>query len=167
MRSRVVLGTALLVLAAAGPAAAADRARPCRAAEVKSTVGRFIDAFNEGDSGRLDRVFAGERDFQWYSTGAPGARLNEAAHDRSTLLTYFARRHAQGERLELKSLKVNGNTPPSDGMKGYGNFQLTLSRSARRLAPAPYVGKGALHCYRVKRPRIIVWSMAAERATPP
>lgn len=134
---------------------------------MKSAVARFIEAFNEGDGARLDRAFAGERDFRWCSTGAPGARLNGAAHDRSTLLSYFARRHAQGERLGLKSLKVNGNTPPFDGMKGYGNFELTLSRSARRLAPTPYVGKGALHCYRIKRPRIIVWSMAAERPTPP
>jgi hypothetical protein len=162
--------TAIAALAAAGAAGGAAeqviviRVKLCTPSEVRSTVSRFVTAFNAGNAAQLDRVFASERDFRWYSTDAPGERLLPAAGDRSTLLRYFAGRHARGERLTLRSLRVNGNTVASGTLKSYGNFQYTLVREAAELAPTAYQGKGALHCYGGFFPdRLIVWSMARQR----
>ena len=82
------------------------------------------------------RVSPGE----WYSTDAPGERFNEDAYDRSTLVRYFAARHARGERLVLRWFRFNGNTNGSGDP--YGNFQYTLVRSADDLEPTRYHGKG-------------------------
>jgi hypothetical protein len=138
-----------------------DPATLCTPAEVQSVVQRFVRAFNAGDSRRLDRLFAREPGFEWYSTDAPGERLRGAAYDRATLLRYFARRHARDERLELRSFQVNGNTEAA-GIEPYGNFQYKLVRSARDLAPTHYLGKGAARCYASRPDVIFVWSMGRD-----
>jgi hypothetical protein len=125
----------------------------CTAPEVETLVRRFIDAFNMGDLHALDGVFAREPQFEWYSTDAPGERLHAAASDRSSLLPYFAGRHALNERLTLRSFKFNGNG------SGYGNFEYGLTRSAGDLRPTGYHGKGASFCYRNRSDVIFVWSM--------
>jgi hypothetical protein len=125
----------------------------CTAAEVETLIRRFIDAFNTGDLRALNAVFAREPQFEWYSTDAPGERLHAAASDRSSLLPYFAGRHALSERLTLRSFKFNGNG------SGYGNFEYSLTRSAEDLRPTPYHGKGASFCYRNKSDAIFIWSM--------
>jgi hypothetical protein len=78
--------------------------------------------------------------------------------DRSSLVRYFLKRHARGERLTLRTFRFNGNTdaPP---LKPYGNFVFTLTRRANDLQPTSYRGKGAAHCYSGED-AIIVWSMA-------
>jgi hypothetical protein len=128
----------------------------CTADEVDSLVGRFIAAFNEGDAGELDDIFAREPEFEWYSTNAPGERLTPVAHDRPSLVPYFRVRHAFGEQLTLRSFTFNGNTT---GSRMYGNFVYTLTRSADDLEPTPYRGKGAALCYRNRSDVIFVWSM--------
>jgi hypothetical protein len=152
-----------------GPGAAAGaerqirvgRVKLCAPAEVQRAVGRFIAAFNAGDPHRLDGVFARRPYFRWYSTDAPGERLLPLAADRASLLPYFARRHALGERLTLRSLRVNGNTIASGrGWKTYGNFEVRLDREASDLSPTEYQGKGALHCYATRPDELIVWSMS-------
>ena len=162
----VTLAAFVASLAGAGSAAADARqvivvqVKLCTPGEVRSTVARFTSAFNAGNARRLDRVVAREPDFRWYATDAPGKRLLPAAADRSGLLSYFATRRARGERLTLKSLRVNGNTISSGTLKSYGNFQYTLVREADDLAPTDYAGKGALHCYASRPDVLIVWSMA-------
>lgn len=141
------------------------RVKLCTPAEVKSTVRAFIVAFNGGDAARLQRVFARKPFFRWYSTDAPGERLLPSAANRASLLPYFARRHTLGERLTLRSIRVNGNSIASGiGWKTYGIFQYTLTRVAQDLPPTAYAGKGALHCYASRPDELIVWSMG--RSTP-
>jgi hypothetical protein len=130
---------------------------------VKATVARFVNAFNSGAARALDRVFAQEPDFRWYSTDAPGQRFLPVAADRAGLMRYFARRHVRAERLTLTSLLVGGNTIASGTLKSYGNFQYTLVREADDLAPTEYGGKGALHCYASRPDVLIVWSMGRRR----
>ena len=127
--------------------------RRCSTAEARAVVAHFIDAFNDGDLAALDRIFAPEGRFQWYSTDAPGERLGDASYHRSTLIEYFAERHQRRERLELGSWKFNGNRG------GFGHFQFQLTRGAADLDGTPYDGKGAIDCR--WRPRsIAVWAMS-------
>jgi hypothetical protein len=133
---------------------------PCTATEVRALVTSFIRAFNRGETEQLDSLFAGEPDFQWYSTGPPGTRLRTAAMDRSSLIRYFGGRHARAEHLTLRTFRFNGNT---SAPKPYGNFVFTLTRKARDLRPTRFHGKGAAHCY-AWDDAIIVWSMARQVA---
>ena len=166
MRAAVAtLGATVVALAATASSAGEGRqvivigVKLCTPAEVRSTVGRFVAAHNAGDGRRLDRVFAPEPDFRWYSTDAPGKRLLPAAADRASLSRYFASRHARHERLRLTSLRVNGNTIAAGTLKSYGNFQFTLERKASDLPATDYQGKGALHCHRSTPDVLIVWAM--------
>ena len=117
-----------------------------------------MDAFNRGDRRTLASVWSAEPDFQWYSTQAPGERLQGAAQHRPSLVPYFLARQANGERLELTFFRANGN---SQGPRPYGNFEYRLNRRAADLLPTEYQGKGALHCFsaRVGPDKLIVWSM--------
>jgi hypothetical protein len=133
----------------------------CTSTELRGLVTSFVRAFNRGESDVLDHLFAREPDFQWYSTGAPGVRVGLAARDRSSLLRYFAKRHARDERLTLRRYRFMGNTE-TPSLKRYGNFVLRLTRRASDLRPTPYQGKGAAHCY-ADDDVIIVWSMATAR----
>jgi hypothetical protein len=124
-------------------------------------VVHFIAAFNAGDMRRLDTLFAWDDhdgneatpSFQWYSTIGRGQRLGAASHDRSTLIPYFARRHAAHERLTL--LEWSGG-----GMyRGYAGFGFRLIRTARDIPrPATHIGKGSAICTR-SGPKLAVWSM--------
>jgi hypothetical protein len=139
------------------PPPKSEQPKLCTKEEVETLVVRFIDAFNRGDLSALDSVFAQEPDFEWYSTDAPGERFTPLANDRSSLVPYFASRHAVGERLALRSFRFNGNSSTP-----YGNFEYGLSRSAEDVAPTPYYGKGAAFCYRYRSDVIFVWSMGRE-----
>jgi hypothetical protein len=129
--------------------------KPCTAAGVRSVVGRFLAAFNRGDLEGLDRIFAADTAFKWYSTNGPGARLNDEAYDRATLTNYFARRHERGAQLDLRFLKFNGNSD------GYGHFEYGLLRNADDLKPSGYHGKGAAICSE-RGVLIAAWSMGRE-----
>jgi len=85
-----------------------------------------------------------------------------AATNRSTLVSYFASRHKRGERLQLRSLKINGNTIAPAPLGPYGNFEYGLTRRAADLAATRYYGKGAAHCYPSDQDVIFVWSMSHE-----
>jgi hypothetical protein len=138
-----------------GVASGAHSAFPvCSDAQVRNLVAQHIAAFNRGDRTKLDQLWERDR-FAWYSTLAPGERSGEAAKRRSTLLRYFADRHAHHERLRVRTLKING---PSNG---YGNFEYRLWRTADELPAAlAVVGKGAITCG--EKPRLAVWSMGLE-----
>ena len=143
------LGVIALLAASSSPAASS---RDCTASEGRLLVVGFIRAFDAGRTTRLDRLFATEPAFQWYSTGKPGARLGRAAYDRSTLMRYFAARHRRGERLRLLWMSRGGNA------NGYFHFGFHLLRQARDLPPTAYEGKGAAVCSE-SGARIAVWSV--------
>lgn len=159
MRGRIAVLSVVLAACSASAAASPPSATLCSTAEVERAVARFVDAFNRADRRTLVSVWAPEPDFQWYSTPGPGARLRGVAQDRPSLVPYFLRRQAKGERLVLTSLRVNGNT---EGRRPYGNFEYRLIRQADDLTPTEYQGKGSLHCYpaRVGPDKLSVWSMA-------
>jgi hypothetical protein len=114
---------------------------------------RFLAAFNDGDVGELDKLVSTNA-FVWWSTDAPGQRIDSDARDRSTLIAYFADRHLHQDRLVLETFRFNGQSG------GLGNFEFTLLRSANDGAPrTPSVGKGAIDCMRTPR-ALSVWSMA-------
>lgn len=138
---------------ATSPLLAAQANPPCSPAAVETVVREFVDALDAGASGRLESMIARTGRFQWYSTDAPGRRIDPEARDRSSLLAYFATRHDDGEQLELRRFRFNGTT------NGYGNFEFDLVRRADDLPPTPYVGKGALDC-QSQPPTVAVWSMA-------
>ena len=130
---------------------------PCTPSEVRTTVRRILAAFNRGDLDALDRSFARDPGFRWYSTAEPGRRRPMVIRARGSLVPYLARRHARGERLHLENIRVNGNTeanPP------YRNFTFHLTRRSENLEQTRYQGKGAAYCFRTAPDVVLVWSMA-------
>ena len=119
-------------------------------------IARFVTAFNAGNRKALNEAWVNKLSFKWYGvTSPPGLRPFQAAVQRSTLLSYFAERHAAHERLQLTKVKVNGVTAGA-----YSNFEFELLRSADDLPGGPtlYRGKGAALC---STGRLLVWSMGA------
>lgn len=153
MRAAALAALALVLVPAAalGGSPPAD-AEDCVPGESRQVVSRFVTAFNARNLPALDRAFAPKASFNWFSTGAPGARLRAAAHDRSTLIAYFRSRHRQGEKLRLVHFQGNGNS------NGYAHFEFLLERRARDLAPRVSVGKGAAICA-ASGDTISVWSV--------
>jgi hypothetical protein len=153
----MVLTAALLstvLLAAAPDASAASRERACGTTAHRLVV-RFVEAYNNGDVRRLDRIFAPEPAFFWYSAPGPGQRFSPEAEDRASLMPYFAARHAAGDRLRLKRWKDNGRRASDDT----GHFEFTFRRrtpGVRGGRSYDAVGKGAIAC---ARRQIIVTSV--------
>jgi hypothetical protein len=155
MKIAAFLGLVLIGLACTHSIPNADSAAgptPCTSDLVKRLVSDFFDAFNAGNVTELNRLFADEPEFQWYSTDAPGERLQGESTDRSTLVDYFKARHKSGEHLTLRRFQFNGYS------QGYGHFEYQLTRSANSLAPTRYEGKGAALC-KATGNVIAVWSM--------
>jgi hypothetical protein len=149
----------------------------CRPRQVAELVLAFIDAFNRGDQERLSRLFfisegpsppdfskEGYYPWSWYSVSEVGTegRIESGfvTYDQGEMLRYFARRHAQGERLEL--IKVSATQAGLLGEEGNVGIVYVLTRDARDLDPrlgGPAriaFGKGAINC---ESQRIFTWSM--------
>ena len=123
----------------------------CGDRETRDLLNQFLAAFNSGDVGQLDSLVS-TRAFVWWSTDAPGPRLDPGARDRTTLIDYFATRHRHRDRLDLKAFRYNGQSG------NFGNFEFSLVRTADDLyEPTAYGGKGAVDCSGVG---LSVWSMA-------
>lgn len=124
----------------------------CRPAEVANFVLRFLDTFNQGDQRQLATFFTPS--FTWYvvSDRIGGVQVSS----RDELLKYFARRHAQHERLRLRKIRVAGSNPP-----GNGEIVFLLTRQADDLGGSDRhelveTGKGSITC----QPHTIdVWAM--------
>jgi hypothetical protein len=130
----------------------ASTGAPCDELGSRELVTSFISAFNRGDLRRLDALFAHGMSWRWYSvSNAPGKRVQGAAYDRSTLITYFRTRHKRHERLQLRSFQPHGRS------LGFVNFEYQLVRRADDMkTPRVYGGKGAVSCW---AGRLSVWSM--------
>jgi len=104
----------------------------------------------------IDRLWAPEPRFHWFSTGPPGARLGSRAYDRMTLAAYFRARVRVHERIRLTELGAG-----YDSRRNLVHFRGKLVRRADDLRPRPsHVFKGAADC-ESGRPWLIVWSMRA------
>ncbi len=154
----ISLAAVALSLATAVPAAAVSPPTGpshCRAGRVHRTLQGFAGAFDRGDYAKLDEIFARPPDFQWYFTDG---RIGRVAKRRATLIPYFRRRHARGERLGVGSFRFTGNSPH------YGNFEMTMRRripGVRRGRWERAPGKGAAVC-REGATRLIVMSFGTE-----
>jgi hypothetical protein len=74
----------------------------CDVAALRATFGAFVRAYNRGELRTLDRLFAREPRFVWFSSGGP-ARSNRGA-----LLEHLQRRQARGDRLRALTYRFNG-----------------------------------------------------------
>lgn len=158
----------IVALAAAPSSAASSSAQPCTRDSVPALIRSFVGAYNRGDTDDLDRIWAQEPYFEWYSV--EDERTDVDAHNRLTLMSYFQNRHELRDRVELVSLRVS----PRDSDDGTFDFAFRLERkSQERPARGTYHGKGAaVDAVTVPDPYypteastcvLHVWSMGKER----
>jgi hypothetical protein len=111
----------------------------CDVGALRTTFGAFVRAYNRGELRTLDRLFAREPRFVWFSSGG-NARSNRRA-----LLDHLQRRHERGDRLRGVTYRFNGY----ERERGRGHFKFEAQRRANDLADGSWldvVGKGALDC---------------------
>lgn len=122
IRSLVLaLGLASSILPS-GHASSLDQV--CSRDSVATLVKAFVRAYNKGDMGQLDSMWANEPDFEWYSV-SPGERERDEAYDRETLIPYFEERHQLEDRFRLKALRVG----PADA-RGHFRISYRLHRQS-------------------------------------
>jgi hypothetical protein len=149
----------------------------CSPRRVAGLLIRFLDAFNQGRQEELSSAFfvsegpsppdfsaADYRSWSWYSSSQIGDEgkviRNFTTSDQAELLSYFARRHRQGETMRL--LKVSLTQTGLLGMESNVGFVFVVTREAPDLpaglgGPAHIAsGKGALNCQNL---RIFNWTM--------
>jgi hypothetical protein len=152
----------------------------CRPRRVADLVDEFVDAFNRGDTERLSRLFfisegpsppdfstSSSSTWSWYSVSevGPGGKVERGftTYDQAEMLSYFARRHGHGERLELLRVDVAGS-----GLLGNPDnvgIIYALTRKADDLPPGlggpdgVAFGKGSINC---ERQQIFTWSMETD-----
>jgi hypothetical protein len=147
-----VTAAALTPISSVG--AAPGRTVACTAATTKALVRSFVADYDQGRVAAINRMWAPEPYFQWFSTRAPGGRSGAQAYDRATLVAHFRARVRAHERLVLTQLEA-GYDPTRDIV----NFGGYLLRSADDIhSPARHSFKGAADC-RSGSPSLIVWSM--------
>jgi len=78
----------------------------CTAHTTKTLVHAFVHNYSAGRVAVINRMWAPEPRFQWFSTGKPGARLGARAYVRSTLVRYFRSRVRVHEHLRLTALRA-------------------------------------------------------------
>jgi hypothetical protein len=144
---------AIVLLVATSTGARASSA--CTADATRVLVHSFVRDYSAGRVAVINRMWAPEPRFQWFSTGKPGARLGPPAYVRSTLARYFRSRVRAHERLRLTELRAG-----YDPRRRIVNFSGKLVRSADdiRLRRPPHDFNGAADCVS-GRPMLIVWSM--------
>ena len=150
------LGLLALVagVAAASGTAASAAPSPCTAGATEALVRSFVAGYKAGHVAAIDRMWAPEPYFQWYSTIGPGSRLGSKAYDRTTLAAYFRTRTRVHEKIVVTQLHAG-----YDPKRNLVNFSGKLVRSADDLpATGPKDFKGAAAC-RSTGPTLIVWSM--------
>ncbi len=131
-----------------------SKAGGCTADATSALVRTFVRGYNRGQVALIDRLWAPEPRFQWFSTGPPGARLGPRAYNRATLAGYFRARVRTHERIRLIELRAG-----YDAKRNIVNFSDKLVRSADDLRPRPLQDfKGAADCSSGS-PSLIVWSM--------
>ncbi len=149
----------------------------CRPRPVAELLIGFVDAFNHGRRGALSRSFfvsegpsppefspVTYEPWSWYSSTQTGDDGRVTRHfttsDQAELLRYFARRHRQGETMQL--IKVSLTQTGLLETESNVGFVYVVTRKAPDLDPelgGPAriaYGKGSLNCENL---RIFTWSM--------
>ena len=144
----------ILLLAASGTGARASSSG-CTGDATRVLIHSFVRNYSAGRVAVINRMWAPEPRFYWFSSGKPGARFGPAAYDRSTLARYFRSRVRVHERLRLTELRAR-----YDPQRQIVNFSGKLVRRADdiRTRRPPHDFKGAADCV-AGRPTLIVWSM--------
>jgi hypothetical protein len=127
----------------------------CTGEATQALVHSFARNYSAGHVAVINRMWAPEPRFQWFSTGKPGARLVRAAHVRSTLARYFRSRVKVHERLRLTELGAGYD--PARNIVNFGGKLVRSADDIHRRRP-PHAFKGAADCV-AGRPTLIVWSM--------
>jgi len=148
MKLRLLLASSAAFLLSAGVAHGA-----CTAGATKTLVRAFVADYDGGKVQSASALWAPAPRFQWFSTGAPGARLGPAAYERATLAAYFRMRVRAHESLRLTELHAG-----YDPQRHIVDFGGKLVRTADDLEPMRHPFKGAADCAS-GRPFLIVWSM--------
>jgi hypothetical protein len=153
----------------ASPDATPPTIADCDRAIVGDVVRAFIEAFNRGDQEGLARVFPAHgtddghpwngdpSQLRWFTLvrAAPSKGVDALnLYNREALLSYFAERHAQGERMRLLELVVN----PAAGITNGPAINFRITRTAADLPEQTFFGKGGVNC--VQR-TIFLWSQGA------
>ena len=112
-------------VALAGPAHGGGAKTACTPDAAKTLIHAFVRNYSAGRVAVINRMWAPEPRFRWFSSGKPGARLRAAAYVRSTLARYFRSRARVHERLRLTELRA-GKDPAR------GIVATTSARGARR-----------------------------------
>lgn len=124
----------------------------CNAAQARAVVRGFVEAYGRGDADYLDRLWAQEPDFFWYSVDDDVLRRGPLSEDRATLPLYFRERSMYGEQLRLRKLTVRWE----QGWHGAWGVRFVVERSSDLPgASGRYTGKGAVTCN-----RLVAWAMA-------
>lgn len=140
----------------------------CTPRRIARRVLAFVDAANRGNVSRA-RGFFSEPAFQWFVVATPpGARdFLSGAPELATVADYLSARHAAGERLELRELRVNyaRELRELDGARIDPTLTAAVELSIRRTAddmtssdPRAYTGKALVAC---RRPAILMWNIGA------
>ena len=151
-----MLPRAALALLVAATGALGGRQPPpsvrCPAATQVRLVRSFVTAFNAGNSRAVDRLFAREPAFQWFSAIGPDSRAGKEAEDRSTLAAYIRKRHRHHDHLTLVGF---GSTDD----QGRLHLTLLLRRRADDYRPRNLIPAKQDTTCAGRRPALIVWSM--------
>jgi hypothetical protein len=116
----------------------------CTPEGVAALVRALIRAFNAGNAGAVDRLFAPKPAFKWFAMGGPDGRRGKDAEKRSTIRAYVRKRHRRHDRWTLVMVQ--------------GNVHFFIRRRADDYHPRNVIeGKGAAIC-RHRPSRFIVWS---------
>jgi len=154
---RTASGEAVSAVTTSASVAAQSSAGACTIAKARQTFAEFVTAFNRGDLRKLDSLFARQPAFAWYSSNAPGRRLNRAAERRGTLIAYLRDRHLNLDRLRPVEIGVITAAPHRTGLS------LELRRSAADYGGGRWfsvAGKAGLACHD-GRARFLVVSLGA------
>ena len=124
----------------------------------------FVRAYNNGDTDKLESIWATEPDFEWYSVS--NEREREDPYDRQTLIPYFEERRELGDRLRLNTLRVRA----ADDRGMYGISYRLHRQSDQRAGRGRYHGKASakevmtfpLGNLSPSRCLLFVWSMGKE-----
>jgi hypothetical protein len=149
-----LVGSVVLLVASGQPAQGRGAKTTCTAGTTKALIRAFTRNYSAGRVAVIDRMWAPEPRFRWFSSGKPGARFGPPAYVRSTLARYFRSRVRVHERLRLTELRAR-----YEPRRRIVNFFGKLVRSADDIDPRPpQAFKGAADC-ESGGPTLIVWSM--------
>lgn len=142
--ARLAAAALLVVPILSAPAAALSASQPrpteaeCTRKKVARLVTAFVTAYNRGNAERLERIWAQEPHFEWFSVERERQRPDP--YDRATLGEYFSARHELSDRLRLRYLRVR---PRRDSDDTFGFvFRLTRHSNEKR-GRGGYHGKGS------------------------